>query len=186
MVVCELPGTRLPLQMKRVSARTTCPATMRAFCLRSNPPKHRQRARCGYRGRILRVSTIKLTIPGLASAIAMSPTVDRHVRHQHDDTTEKQDGAPQQRRYGAGSRQQTSQQNDAQNAERQPRIADEHLKQPAGDLAQDIHRAITPLGCRTTATAPSPTSRNAAPQKRVKKEAPRHATHRPSPLHETL
>src|SRR6202140_3328810 len=121
----------------------------------------------------------------LASAIAMSPTIDRDARDQHDDTTEKQDGPAEQRPHGAGSNQQTGQQHDAQNAERQPGIADEHLEQPAGDLAQDIHCSITPLGCRTTVAAPSPTSRNAAPKARIIRSPPGHAIPRPSPVQKT-
>src|SRR3984893_17967772 len=117
MVACELQGTRLLLQLKRVSSRMT-----------SWPCGHSVSGRVppnigGEPGAVIGAAsfvsgTIKLTLPVLTSAIAMSPTVDRDVRHQHDDTTEKEDGAPQKRRYGAGFRQQTGQRHDAQNADR--------------------------------------------------------------------
>src|SRR5438552_5221958 len=97
----------------------------------------------------------------------MSTTVERHVRDEHDNTTEKEEGAADQWPHGPGSCEQTGQRHDGENANRQPGIADEHLEQPAGDLAQDIHWVITPLGCRPTATAPNPTRRNAAAKTRI-------------------
>src|SRR5258706_5276616 len=115
----------------------------------------------------------------------MSSTVDRNARDQQHDTTEKEEGAADQRPHGPGSCEQPGQRHDGQNADRQPGIADEHLEQPAGDLAQDIHGVITPLGCRPRAAVPNPTSRNAAAKTGIIRSAPGHAIPRPSPVQKT-
>src|ERR1700731_932386 len=108
MVASELQGTRLPLQMKRVWSRMSYPAAFRAFCLRSNPRNIGSEPGAVIGTESFVSGRTKLTIAVLTSEISMSPTGDRHARHQHDDTTEKQDGTPQQRWYDAGSRQPTA------------------------------------------------------------------------------
>src|SRR5438552_18853309 len=115
----------------------------------------------------------------------MSTTVERHVRDEHDNTTEKEEGAADQWPHGPGSCEQTGQRHDGENANRQPGIAHEHLEHPAGYFAQDIHCAIAPLGCRTAATERSPASRSAAAKTRIIKSAPGHAIPRPSPVQKT-